>query len=207
LIASWGSRALVVQISTQANSIALDLSLDWRVLAFTTTLTVATALVFGIAPAFLAAGVAPIEAIKAQGRGLVGEGRVGLSGGLVVLQVGLSLVLVVFAQLFIGTFQRLATRPLGFDSHRVLLARVDAARAPIDPSARGPFYHRLVNAAASVPGVAQSAGSLWTPVDRRNYSAFVHVLGAPATRSICPCAKRRYRRCTWRWRSGIFRSP
>lgn len=25
--------------------------------------------------------------------------------------------------------------------------------------------------------------------------------------SLCPCAKRRHRRCTWRWRSGIFRSP
>jgi len=83
--------------------------------------------VFGIAPAFLTAREAPIEAIKAQGRGLVGEDRVGLPSGLVVLQIGLSLMLVVFAQLFIGSFQRLATRPLGFDSHGVLLARVDAA--------------------------------------------------------------------------------
>jgi len=73
--------------------------------------------VFGIAPAFLTAREAPIEAIKAQGRGLVGEDRVGLPSGLVVLQIGLSLMLVVFAQLFIGSFQRLATRPLGFDSH------------------------------------------------------------------------------------------
>jgi putative ABC transport system permease protein len=103
------------------------LSLEWRVPAFTTALTVATTLVFGIAPAFLTAREAPIEAIKAQGRGLVGEDRVGLPSGLVVLQIGLSLVLVVFAQLFIGSFQRLATRPLGFDSHGVLLARVDAA--------------------------------------------------------------------------------
>ena len=179
LIASWGSRVLVAQISTPGNPITLDLSLDWRVLGFTMAIAVATAIVFGIAPAFQAGRVAPIEAIKTQGRGLVGEGRPGASGGLVVLQVGLSLVLVVFAGLFVGTFERLATRPLGFDSNRVLLARVQIAHAPVEPSERGSFYHRLVAAVAGVPGVAQAAASMSTPVDRSNFSAFVHVTGMP----------------------------
>lgn len=179
VIASWGSRALVAQISTQTNSIALDLSLDWRVLAFTSAVTIICAMVFGIAPAFLAARVAPIEAIKAQGHGVVDQGRTRFSGGLVVLQVGLSLVLVVFAELFIGTFQRLASRPLGFDRNRVLLTRVETARAPIRPADRGSFYHRLVDAVGNIPGVAQAAGSMWTPIDRSNYSAFVHVAGLP----------------------------
>jgi predicted permease len=141
--------------------------------------TVACAIVFGIAPAFVAARVAPIELINAQGRGVVDHGRTAFSGSLVILQVGLSLVLVVFAQLFIGTFQRLATRPLGFDRHRVLLTRVNAAQTPIQPGERGAFYHRLITAVGSVPGVAQAAASMWTPVDRSNYSAFVHVVGLP----------------------------
>ncbi len=178
-IASWGSRALVAQFSTPASPITLDLPLDWRVLGFTMAVTVATAGVFGIAPAFQAGRVAPIDALKAQGRGLIGERRALWSGGLVVLQVGLSLVLVVFAELFVGTFQRLADRPLGFDSNRVLLARVETAHAPVEPSTRGPFYQRLVTAVASVGGVAQAAGSMSTPIDRSNYSAFVHVTGIP----------------------------
>jgi putative ABC transport system permease protein len=200
LIASWGSRVLVAQISTPASPITLDLSLDWRVLGFTMAITVATAVVFGIAPALQAARVAPIEAIKTQGRGGVGEGRTGASG-LVVLQAGLALVLVVFAGLFVGTFQRLATRPLGFDSNRVLLARVNIAHARVEPSERGSFYHRLVAAVASVPGVAQAAGSTSTPVDRSNFSAFVHVTGMrrePASERISS----KYNFVTPRWFSA-----
>lgn len=173
--ASWGSRVLVAQISTPASPITLDLPLDWRVLAFTMVVTVATAVMFGIAPAFQAARVAPMQAIKAQGRGLVGESRTGFSGSLVVLQVGVSLVLVVFAALLVGTFQRLASRPLGFDSGRVLLARVGTAHTPVEPSERGPFYHRLVAAVASVPpnasiniSVRSAAGSPETLAPRVN---------------------------------------
>ena len=42
-----------------------------------------------------------------------------LAGGLVVVQVALSMVLIVAAGLLVGTFERLATLPLGFDSDRV----------------------------------------------------------------------------------------
>jgi putative ABC transport system permease protein len=57
VIASWGSHLLVRQLSTQnvdagpnatTNTVFLDLSLDWRVLAFTIGVTVATALLFGL---------------------------------------------------------------------------------------------------------------------------------------------------------------
>jgi predicted permease len=179
VIASWGSRTLVTQISTQASSITLELPLDWRVLGFTMALTTATVLVFGIAPAFQAAGVAPIEAIKVQGRGLVGEHRTRFAGALVVLQVGLSLVLVVFAGLFVSSFQRLTSRSLGFDTERVHLIRIDAAQASSKPTDRGALYHRLVDAVASIPGVASAAASDKTPLDRGNAPAFVRVAGAP----------------------------
>jgi hypothetical protein len=64
----------------------------------------------------------------------------------------------------LGTFVRLATLPLGFDSNRVLTVRVDATRASIDPGGRIPFYHQLVSAVAAVPGVARASGSLAPPV-------------------------------------------
>jgi predicted permease len=141
--------------------------------------TIATVLVFGIAPAFQAVSVAPIEAIKAQRRGLVGEHRTRFAGALVVLQVGLSLVLVVFAGLFVSSFQRLTSRPLGFDTERVLLIRIDAAQASVKPADRGTFYHRLVDAVAGIPGAKSAAASDKTPFDRSDASAFVHVTGAP----------------------------
>ena len=179
LVASWAGRMLVAQISTQANPIALVLPLDSRVLAFTMALTVTTAVLFGIAPAFRAAKVSPLDAIKSQARGLVGEGPAGWSAALVVSQVMLSLVLVVLAELLIGTLERMATRPLGFDSNRVLLARADSSRTRVKAAERGTFFQRLVDAAGSLPGVTEVAASMWTPVDRSNWSIFVHPTGIP----------------------------
>ena len=162
--AAWGSRALVAQLSTAVSPVALDLSIDWRVFGFTAAVALATVVLFGTAPAVRAARVAPIDAMKEHGRGTTsGAGR-GLSGGLVVAQVALSVVLVVAAGLFVRTFGRLATMPLGFDRDRVLLVTVDTSRAHVDPAARLPFYHRLVDAVASVQGVERAAGSTSTPV-------------------------------------------
>ena len=163
-LAEWGSRALVAQLSTAVSPVALDLSTDWRVFGFTAAITFATAVLFGTAPAFRAAGVAPIDAMKQHGRGAEsGAGR-GLSGILVVAQVALSLVLVVVSGLLVQTFARLATMPLGFDGNRVLIVTVDTARTRIDPANRVPFYHRLVAAIAAVPGVEHAAASTSTPV-------------------------------------------
>ena len=73
----------------------LDLSLDWRVLGFTTAVAVATALLFGTVPALRAARVEPNEALKDQGRGVAGGRHAGLGHSLVIAQVALSVVLVV----------------------------------------------------------------------------------------------------------------
>ena len=56
-IASWASRLLVAQLSTQTNAVFLDLSLDWRVLAFTIAVTMTTAVLFGTAPALSASKI------------------------------------------------------------------------------------------------------------------------------------------------------
>ena len=170
MIAGWGSQALVAQLSTAANRITLDLSFDWRTLAFTAGVAVATAGIFGTAPAFRATRVGSMDVLKMQGRAASwhrpGRSRfVSLAGGLVILQVALSLALVVAAALFVRSFERLTHVPLGFDPDRVLVVNVDTQRALMDPADRPRLFERIVDAARSVPGVAHAGGSLWTPVD------------------------------------------
>src|SRR5207244_12841468 len=114
-------------------------------------------------PALRAVRVAPIEALKEQGRGISSDARVSLSSGLVITQVALSLVIVVAAGLFVRTFENLATLPLGFDSDRVLLVNVNVARTRVGALDRVPFFDRLANDAANVPGVATAAASLLRP--------------------------------------------
>ena len=64
LVASWASDALVTQMSTWFDRVTLDVSLDWRVVAFTVLTTLATALLFGLMPAFRASQVTPVSALK-----------------------------------------------------------------------------------------------------------------------------------------------
>jgi hypothetical protein len=104
---------LVGQLSTSVTRVALDLSLDWRVLTFTVAVTAATAVLFGPRRHSGRGASPPIDALKEQGRGALSDARAGLSSGLVVAQVALSMVLIVAAGLLVGTFERLATLPLG----------------------------------------------------------------------------------------------
>jgi putative ABC transport system permease protein len=164
LVARWASQLLVHQLSTQSNTVFLDVSIDWRVLAFTTGVTVATALLFGIVPAFRAAGVAPMEAVKEQGRGPGDTGKASTASALVVVQVALSVVLVVAAALFLRTFANLARLDLGFEPSRVLVVAIDAQRAPIDPEQRIATFLRALQAVVGLAGVESAALSYVTPV-------------------------------------------
>src|SRR5205823_3735957 len=64
VFAGWATRLLLVQLSTSSRPVTLDLSLDWRVLAFTAATMVATALVFGVVPALRATRVEPMDALR-----------------------------------------------------------------------------------------------------------------------------------------------
>jgi putative ABC transport system permease protein len=193
LVARWGSQLLVRELSTQTNTVFLDLSLDWRVLGFTATVTVATALLFGIAPAFRSSKVEPIDALKEHGsasaRGTstamrIFAVRINLAGSLVVAQVALSVVLVVAAGLFVRTFSKLATLPLGFDRDRLLVVTVDMQRAPIDavtqslrPAQRVPTLERALESVRRLPGVRGAGLSLLTPVSDGGWNGRFEVPG------------------------------
>jgi predicted permease len=167
LLASWGSRWLVAQLSTWFERVVLDVSLDWRVLTFTATVSVVTALLFGTMPAVRASRLAPGAALKDSPAGGSGGGRViRLRGGLVAAQVGLSLALLITAGLLIRSFERIVDRSLGFESERVLVVDVDTSRAPMNATNRGVFLQRLADAVRAVPGVTHAGVSLNTPVNR-----------------------------------------
>ena len=170
LLAMVGSRLLVRQLSTATNTVFLDTGLDWRMLAFTAAVAIGTAVLFGVAPALRATRVQPTEAIKEQGRGMMGERRFGLGNLLVIAQVALSLILIVAAGLFLRTFSSLANLNLGFNRDPILVASVNATRLQMEPPLRPALFDRLREAAGSVPGVASVAASAVTPVSGSTWS-------------------------------------
>ena len=180
VFARWADRLLIQQMSTPMMRLFLDLGIDWTVLGFTAAATMGTALLFGTVPAFRATRVKATEALKEQGRGMAGEGRFGFGNGLVVAQIALSLMLMVAAGLFVGTFAKLATLDLGFDGDRVLVTQVGAQRSSTSPDleARVALFERLRSAAAAVPGVASASSSVVTPVGGMTIRFRVKVPGA-----------------------------
>jgi predicted permease len=181
-LATWISQAVVRQISTPANTVFLDLSIDGRVLAFTVAITVITTLIFGTAPAFRASSVAPIDALKQQGRTTAGPSQGVLASWMIVAQVALSLILVVAAGLFIETFLSLTARPLGFDPAQVLIVNVEAHRSTNDPAQRILLYERARDAVRALPNVAEAALSLTTPVGSGQFTPLIEISGVSDTR-------------------------
>jgi putative ABC transport system permease protein len=154
----------VAQLPASSGAVSIDVPADWRVLAFSTGVSLMTIVFFATAPALYATRVAPLEALQEQGRAPVG-GRAGLlSLGLIALQVALSIVLLSGAGLFIQTFNRLVSVPLGFEPDGVVVVTVNMPRSLAESAARTGLFERIRAAIEAVPGVTRVAGSIWTPV-------------------------------------------
>jgi predicted permease len=179
-IAAWGSRALVAMLSSRFTTVTLDLSMDWRVFAFTAGVGVITGLLFGVAPAFRGSALTPIDALRDHSRGVVSGGRrFNLGHALVALQVALSFVLVFGSTLFVRTLVGLTSQGMGFESERVLIATVDLRRTGVAEQGRGPIFLQVRDAVAGVPGIEAAAASFVTPVGQSSWGLRVLVPGVP----------------------------
>ena len=102
------------------------IAMDLRTLAFTAALTLITGLVFGIAPALGVSGVQIQESLKSAGMGQGGSrGAARMRRLLVVVELGVSLVLLIAAGLLARSFLNLARTDLGFPAANLLTLRVN----------------------------------------------------------------------------------
>jgi predicted permease len=134
-----------------------EIRVDERTLAFTTALTLATTLVFGLAPALRATRLDIVDALKSGSRGSAAA-RQRVRGALVALQVTLALVLVSGATFMTRGFFSLVDLYQGYDPERVvtLRAKLPPSQYP-EPEAIASFYERVTSALQAAPGI-QSAG-------------------------------------------------
>jgi len=152
------SKCLVSLLSTQGDSLFVDLHPDWRVLGFMSMLAVVTALLFGLVPAFRAASLAPSEAMKsgsARAGGMQESGR--LRRALVIAQVALSLVLVTVAVLFARTLGNLLTVDAGFREDSILIAQLDLSRLRFPVPRRIAAKQEILDQLRGVPGAEGAA--------------------------------------------------
>jgi len=158
------SRMLVAFISTQQNPVFLNLGMDWRVLAFTTGLAVLTTVSFGLAPAMRSTREEPAALLQSGSRGSTeGRERFSLRRILIVSQVGLSVVLLMGALLFVRSLRNLATLNVGFQQTGILVTAIDFERLQL-PEQRYTEYKRdLVKRVQAIPGVESAAHAMLVP--------------------------------------------
>ncbi len=161
--ASWASEALLVMVSGGPELLPLNVAPDARILAFTLLISVATVLLFGIAPALRTTRVELTSALK-EGKGLAGSGgRRTLANALIVAQVALSLVLLIGAGLFLRSIVNLENAPTGFNKENVLLFGIDPNAVGYKEDARlTNLYQTLEQRVDAEPGVRSASVSFFT---------------------------------------------
>ena len=158
---------------------ALTLSLDGRVLGFAALLTLATGLLFGLAPAFQAARIPLAEALRAGGRAATGSaGR--FRSVLAVGESAVAVMLVAGAGLLLRTLNSLNDVDPGFRADRVLTMStgLPLKRYPT-PQAALTFYKAVEREIAAVPGVRSVALGTNLPLDGWDIGQGFHVVGDP----------------------------
>ena len=168
LIASAAALLVTFWITQSIDSVLfdvpVDLSPDWRVVAFTTGIALATGVGFGLIPALHASRSHVADALKDGAAGL-DRRRSRLQSGFVVAQVAMSLVLLVAAGTLITLLHSGTQIPLGFDaSARVLATTLDLDLRDYSGARADDVLNRLAERVRSMPGVEHAAFTTRLPL-------------------------------------------
>ncbi|HWS87815.1 MAG TPA: ABC transporter permease [Pyrinomonadaceae bacterium] len=158
LIAFWGLDALRALAPGNIPRLS-NITLDARVLLFTSLVTIMTGVLFGLAPALRSSRVNLGETLKEGGRGLAGGGGQRLRDALVVVEIALSLVLLAGAGLLVRSFMRVQQVEPGFDPRGVVSMRFAVTGTPYQGERSTEFFRQLLERARAMPGV-ESAGAV-----------------------------------------------
>lgn len=161
LLAMWMGNALSAWRPSGLD-VPLDLSPDARVLTFALLATLATGVVFGLAPAVRASRPDLLPALREAQGGPARRAR--LRSGFVVAQLTMSLVLLVAAGLFVRTLQHALTVNPGFEPDGVVVAGIDLDARGYDEVHGQAFYGQLVERVAALPAIESIGLAIYPPL-------------------------------------------
>ncbi len=154
--ALWGIRSLTLLLANGRENFTLRADLNWHVLSAVAALALLTGVLFGLAPALQSTRVDLLPALKEL---RAGDSRVlrfralSLSRTLIVSQIGITLVILLAAGLFLRTLFNLESIQLGFNRDNVLTFHLNARQSGHSDSDTAAFYSDLRNRFMEIPGV------------------------------------------------------
>jgi putative ABC transport system permease protein len=157
--------------------------MDWRVFSLAAALALVTGLIFGMAPAWQASQVKPVEALKTAARGTGAASQVRWRTVLTIAEVALSLILLVGAGLLLRSFSTLMGVNLGFQTDRVIAMNINLPKLQYpDAPARLQFFQKLEERVRALPGVVSAATANRMPL-RGGWSSGIGIDGNPDHRA------------------------
>jgi putative ABC transport system permease protein len=148
------------------------LVIDGWVLLFVAGITLLTGLAFGIFPAFHLSRTNVNQVLRDEGRGSTGSRRRAFLGNsLVVIQIGVSMLLLVCAGTLVRSFDRLKKIDLGFDSHDLLTVNVSLPPTKYSGGEKQiAFYEECLRRMQSLPGVRRASISSALPLHPQRFT-------------------------------------
>ncbi|MBI3666143.1 MAG: ABC transporter permease [Acidobacteria bacterium] len=163
LLALWATDLLSTFRPPSPLPIAIDTSLDGRVLAFTTLISLATGLLFGLAPALRTSRPDLVTALKDEASA-GGYRKSRLRSLLVIGQLSLSLVSLIAAGLLLRGLNKARQVNAGFDPSNVLLTSLDLHPLRYSESQGRVFYRQMLERLSSLPGVRSASLASLVPL-------------------------------------------
>jgi len=187
-VAYAGTRMLLALAFPGADNLPIQATPSLLVLAFACGLSLLTGIIFGVAPAWIAAQAQPADALRSGARASAG-GATLLQRGLVVVQAALSLVLLVGAGLFSRSLNRLQTADLKLDSRNRYIVHINPQAAGYPQTQLESLYRIIEDRFHALPGVTKVGLALYTPMEDNNWSDAIQVQGQPDLNSAASIVK------------------
>ncbi len=170
LLAAWIIRAIPLITSFDIPR-AGEIHLDWMVFGFAAALSLATGVLFGLAPSIGASRPDLIQILRASGEAASQGAHRGILTGLsfrgllLIAQVALSIVLLIGAGLLMESIGNLRGIDVGFNPSHLLTMQVPLPPLRYDTNQkRASFFEDLVGRVRSLPGVQGAAAAMFLPM-------------------------------------------
>lgn len=155
IVASWGVAILKAAMPDNVPRVT-TIAIDVRVLTAAAGLSVITGILFGIVPALRSSKPDLSNALK-EGSRTSASGGQRLRSALVIAEVALSVVLLVGAALFMGSFMTLMRVDLGFSTDNLLTAQISPTSEPGTSRDPGALFAELIDRINQIPDVLEAS--------------------------------------------------
>ncbi len=177
-VAFAGTRLILHLAFPSQTASPISASPSIPVLLFAFGISLITGVAFGIAPAWMATRVDPVEALRGANRS---TRRASLGRKtLVVLQAALSLVLLSASGLLTLALHNLEHQDFGFEQDHRTVVNIDPALAGYKPAQLESLYRRIHESVRSIPGVASVDSCMYSPLNGDSWNDGVYIEGRPA---------------------------